>query len=541
MRWADEEAHFIRPVRWIVALCDKEIIPMEFAHVKSGNVSRGHRFLCKEPVVISDPLSYQETMRHAFVIVDQDERREMIRTGLLAVADQLGGHVWHNADLLEEINYLVEYPTPLYGKIDDEFLKLPVPAVVTPMRDHQRYYPVRNEDGSLMPYFLTVRNGGTKALENVQHGNEKVLRARLDDAKFFFENDRKKTLEGHRDDLTRINYQEGMGDMRDKADRLQKLTEAIGKDWDFDAEKTADADRAAFLSKSDLATGMVTEFTELQGEMGKEYALLDGEKPEVAQAIFEQYMPRFAGDILPQQEIGRALSLADKLDNLAATFLRGLSPTGSQDPFALRRQTIGAVNILTDGKIHWDIRRGIEAALALLPGEEETKKTVLSQIEDFFRQRIKAIMLDEGIAYDIIDAVLAGPVDDIYALFLKARSMAESQLKDEADLRQAVTRLANITKGKTGGKVDPSLFTEDVEKKLQDAFEAASKKVLPLFAAYQYGEALPVLKELTAPINDYLDNVMVMVDDEAVKNNRISQLLATLALFNTWGDFSKLV
>ena len=541
MRWADEEAHFIRPVRWIIALCDKEIIPMEFAHVKSGNVSRGHRFLCQEPVVISDPLSYKETMREAFVIVDQDERREMIRTGLLGVADKLGGHVWHNADLLEEINYLVEYPTPLYGRIDDEFLKLPVPAVVTPMRDHQRYYPVRNEDGSLMPYFLTVRNGGTKALENVQHGNEKVLRARLDDAKFFFENDRKKTLESHRDDLTRINYQEGMGDMRDKADRLRKLTEAIGKDWGFTAEEAADADRAAFLSKSDLATGMVTEFTELQGEMGKEYALLDGEKPEVAQAIFEQYMPRFAGDILPQQSIGRALSLADKLDNLAATFLRGLIPTGSQDPFALRRQTIGAVNILTDGKIHWDIRRGIKAALALLPGEEEAKKTVLSQIEDFFRQRIKAIMLDEGIAYDIIDAVLAGPIDDMYALFLKARSMVESQLKDEADLRQAVTRLANITKGKTGGKVDPSLFTEDVEKKLQDAFEAVSANALPLFASYEYGKALPALKELTAPINDYLDNVMVMVDDEAVKNNRISQLLATLALFNAWGDFSKLV
>ena len=541
MRWADEEAHFIRPVRWIIALCDKEIIPMEFAHVKSGNVSRGHRFLCQGPVVISDPLSYKETMREAFVIVDQDERREMIRTGLLGVADKLGGHVWHNADLLEEINYLVEYPTPLYGRIDDEFLKLPVPAVVTPMRDHQRYYPVRNEDGSLMPYFLTVRNGGTKALENVQHGNEKVLRARLDDAKFFFENDRKKTLESHRDDLTRINYQEGMGDMRDKADRLRKLTEAIGKDWGFTAEEAADADRAAFLSKSDLATGMVTEFTELQGEMGKEYALLDGEKPEVAQAIFEQYMPRFAGDVLPQLSIGRALSLADKLDNLAATFLRGLIPTGSQDPFALRRQTIGAVNILTDGKIHWDIRRGIKAALALLPGDEEAKKTVLSQIEDFFRQRIKAIMLDEGIAYDIIDAVLAGPIDDMYALFLKARSMVESQLKDEADLRQAVTRLANITKGKTGGKVDPSLFTEDVEKKLQDAFEAVSSNAHPLFSSYEYGKALPALKELTAPINDYLDNVMVMVDDEAVKNNRISQLLATLALFNTWGDFSKLV
>ena len=541
MRWADEEAHFIRPVRWLVALCDDQVVPMEFAHVKSGKVSRGHRFLCKEDVVISDPLSYQDTMRQAFVIVDQDERRELIKEGLLQVAKELGGHVWHNADLLEEINYLVEYPTPLYGRIDDEFLKLPVPAVVTPMRDHQRYYPVRNEDGSLMPYFLTVRNGGTKALENVQHGNEKVLRARLDDAKFFFENDRKKSLEGHRENLTRINYQEGMGDMRDKADRLQKLTAAIGADWGFTAEEAADADRAAFLSKSDLATGMVTEFTELQGEMGKEYALLDGEKANVAQAIFEQYMPRFSGDILPQQSIGRALSLSDKLDNLAATFLRGLIPTGSQDPFALRRQTIGAVNILVDGKIHWDLRNGIAAALALLPGEEEAKKTVLAQIEDFFRQRIKAIMLDEGIAYDIIDAVLAGPVDDVYALFLKARSMAESHLKDEADLRQAVTRLFNITKGKSGGAVDPALFTEDVEKKLLDAYEAAAAKALPLFAAYNYAEALSALKELTQPINDYLDNVMVMVDDEAVKANRISQLLQTLALFQTWGDFSKLV
>ncbi len=541
MRWADEEAHFIRPVRWIVALADDAVIPMEFAHVKSGNTSRGHRFLCKEDVVISDPLSYQETMRKAFVIVDQDERRSLIQKGLLEVAEKLGGHVWHNEDLLEEINYLVEYPTPLYGRIDDEFLKLPVPAVVTPMRDHQRYYPVRNEDGSLMPYFLTVRNGGTKALENVQHGNEKVLRARLDDAKFFFENDRKKSLEGHRENLTRINYQEGMGDMRDKADRLQKLTACIGADWGFTKEEAADADRAAFLSKSDLATGMVTEFTELQGEMGKEYALLDGEKENVAQAIFEQYMPRFAGDILPQQSIGRALSLADKLDNLAATFLRGLIPTGSQDPFALRRQTIGAVNILVDGKIHWDLRKGIACALALLPGEEEAKKTALSQIEDFFRQRIKAIMLDENIAYDIIDAVLAGPVDDVYALFLKARSMEESHLKDEADLRQAVTRLFNITKGKEGGAVDASLFTEDVEKKLLAAYETAAEKAAPAFAAYQYAEALPALKELTAPINDYLDNVMVMVDDEAVKANRISQLLQTLALFQTWGDFSKLV
>ena len=541
MRWADEEAHFIRPVRWLVALADEKVVPLEFAHVKSGRVSRGHRFLCKEPVIIEKPEEYKEVMRKAFVIVDQDERRDMIKKGLLETAKKLGGHVWHNADLLEEINYLVEYPTPLYGRIDDEFLKLPVPAVVTPMRDHQRYYPVRNEDGSLIPYFLTVRNGGTKALENVQHGNEKVLRARLDDAKFFFENDRKKTLEGHRDDLTRINYQEGMGDMRDKADRLQKLTAFIGEDWHFTEEEKTNAERASFLSKSDLATGMVTEFTELQGEMGKEYALLDGEKPEVAQAIFEQYMPRFAGDILPAESIGRALSLADKLDNLAATFLRGLIPTGSQDPFALRRQTIGAVNILIDGKIHWDVRRGISKALELLPGEEGAKDMALSQVEDFFRQRIRAILLDRGIAYDIVDAVLAGPVDDVYAIFLKAESMTEAHVKDEQDMRQAVTRLANITKGKSAVEIRPELLTEEAEKALYEALHEAMKTIAPACREYRYGDALPAMRALAAPINSCLDQVMIMVDDETVRNNRISLLIHTLEVYQNWGDFSKLV
>lgn len=540
MHWGSEELRFIRPIRWLAALCGENVVPMELAHVRSGRTSRGHRFLCKEPVEITVPADYKETMRKAFVIVDQDERREMIRQGLLAKAAELGGEIWPNPGLLEEINYIVEYPTPLYGRIDEDFLKLPQPAVVTPMRDHQRYYPVHAKDGSLMPYFLTVRNGGTKALENVQIGNERVLRARLDDAKFFFDNDRKKSLEAHREDLKRITYQENMGTLYDKAVRLQALTAAIGEAWGFSEEEKADADRAAYLSKSDLATGMVTEFTELQGEMGKEYALLDGEKANVAQAIFEQYMPRFAGDILPQQPIGRALSLADKLDNLAATFLRGLIPTGSQDPFALRRQTIGAVNILVDGKIHWDVREGIAKALALLPGTDEAKKTAAGQIEEFFRQRIRAILLDQGIDYDIIDAVLSGPVDDVYALFLKAQSMKESGVKEETELRQAVTRLANITKGKTAVSVLPQLFTEDAEKDLWSALVAAGLKAQDAYDAYDYGAALPALRELMQPINTCLDKVMIMVDDEAVKNNRISLLMKTLQLFNAWGDFSKL-
>lgn len=540
MHWGSEELRFIRPIRWLAALCGENVVPMELAHVRSGRTSRGHRFLCKEPVEITVPADYKETMRKAFVIVNQDERREMIRQGLLAKAAELGGEIWPNPGLLEEINYIVEYPTPLYGRIDEDFLKLPQPAVVTPMRDHQRYYPVHAKDGSLMPYFLTVRNGGTKALENVQIGNERVLRARLDDAKFFFDNDRKKSLEAHREDLKRITYQENMGTLYDKAVRLQALTAAIGEAWGFSEEEKADADRAAYLSKSDLATGMVTEFTELQGEMGKEYALLDGEKANVAQAIFEQYMPRFAGDILPQQPIGRALSLADKLDNLAATFLRGLIPTGSQDPFALRRQTIGAVNILVDGKIHWDVREGITKALALLPGTDETKKTAAGQIEEFFRQRIRAILLDQGIDYDIIDAVLSGPVDDVYAIFLRAESMKASAVKDEADLRQAVTRLANITKGKEAAAVQSALFADDAEKNLWAAYETASVEAKKAYDACDYAAALPALRTLTQPINDYLDKVMVMVDDEAVKANRISTLLTVLDLFNIWGDFSKL-
>lgn len=540
MHWGSEELRFIRPIRWLAALCGENVVPMELAHVRSGRTSRGHRFLCKEPVEITVPADYKETMRKAFVIVDQDERREMIRQGLLAKAAELGGAIWPNPGLLEEINYIVEYPTPLYGRIDEDFLKLPQPAVVTPMRDHQRYYPVHAKDGSLMPYFLTVRNGGTKALENVQIGNERVLRARLDDAKFFFDNDRKKSLEAHREDLKRITYQENMGTLYDKAVRLQALTAAIGEAWGFSEEEKADAGRAAYLSKSDLATGMVTEFTELQGEMGKEYALLDGEKANVAQAIFEQYMPRFAGDILPQQPIGRALSLADKLDNLAATFLRGLIPTGSQDPFALRRQTIGAVNILVDGKIHWDVREGIAKALALLPGTDEAKKTAAGQIEDFFRQRIRAILLDQGIDYDIIDAVLSGPVDDVYAIFLRAESMKASAVKDEADLRQAVTRLANITKGKDAVSVLPALFADEAEKNLWAAYVAAGLKANEAYQAYDYAAALPALRTLTQPINDYLDKVMVMVDDEAVRTNRISTLKKVLDLFNLWGDFSKL-
>lgn len=540
MNWGTEKERFIRPIRWLVAMCDEEIIPVEFAHVKSGNISRGHRFLASDRVEIKNAESYKETMKKSFVIVDQDERRQMIIEGLKKVSEKLNGILWENKGLLEEINYLVEYPTALYGKIDEKFLQLPVPAVVIPMRDHQRYYPLRNKNGKLMPYFLTVRNGGTQSLENVKVGNERVLRARLEDAQFFFDEDRKKSLENFRENLKRINYQEGMGTMLDKANRLSALTELFAKEWKLSNEEAKDLKRASYLSKSDLATHMVTEFTELQGEMGKEYALLDNEKETVANAIFEQYLPRFSGDVLPKSNIGRALSLADKLDNLTATFLRGLIPTGSQDPFALRRQTIGIVNILNDGKIHWDITSGIKKALDLLSDDEKQKNKVLLQILEFIRQRVKVIMSDLKIDYDIVDAV-SDDMTDIYAVFRKANAVIEMNVKEEIELRQVVTRLSHITKDKNPVKIEESLFEANEEKELYKAYIEIADKLKAECEAHEYIKMFEPLKNLVKYINAFWDSVMVMVENEDVKNNRISLLIEVLNLYKMWGDFSKLV
>lgn len=540
MNWGSEKERFIRPVRWIVALCDEKVIPVEFAHVKSGKISRGHRFLSSGSIEIKNAKSYKNIMKESFVIVDQDERRALIEEELKEAAKELKGKLWENKALLEEINYLVEYPTALYGAIDKKFLNLPIPAVVTPMRDHQRYYPLRNEDGTLMPYFLTVRNGGKRSLENVKIGNERVLRARLEDAEFFFKEDRKKTLEEHREDLHRINYQEGMGTMLDKANRLEALSEVFAKEWNFKDEEYECLKRAAFLSKSDLATYMVTEFTELQGEMGKEYAKLDGEKIEVAKAIFEQYLPRYSGDILPESNIGRALSLADKLDNISATFLRGLIPTGSQDPFALRRQTIGIVNILIDGKIHWDITSGIKKSLDLLSDDEEKKNKVLHQVQDFILQRFKVIMADMKIDYDIVDAVSLDMID-IYAVYRKAKAVIEKNIKNEIELRQVVTRLSHITKDKKAIEIKESLFETEEEKLLYKVFKEVEKIVKCAAYEHEYEKMFEPLKKMVVQINGFLDSVMVMVDNESVKNNRISLLLKVLDLYKLWGDFSKLV
>ena len=407
MHWGNLDAKFVRPVRWLVALLDEEVIPVEFATVKSGNVTRGHRFLGADEITIKNASSYVDTLKENFVMVDQDARRELISKQLHDIAASKNASIVWDDDLLEEINYLVEWPTALCGGFEESYLALPDAAIITPMKDHQRYFPLVDQDGKLLPMFLTVRNGSDHSIEVVQAGNERVLRARLDDAKFFFNEDRKKPLIDRQDGLTKIVFQEGLGNLADKTERLLKLGRVFGEECGLHEDAAVVLERATELAKTDLTTGMVTEFTELQGVMGKEYALLDGESPEVAEAIFEQYLPRFAGDVLPQTEAGKVLSIIDKVDNIVATFSRGLIPTGSQDPYALRRQTIGILNILLGSEWNISLRPIFKASMELLNVPAEKQDELLGQVEEFFMLRLKNIFLDREVPHHVIDLLLS--------------------------------------------------------------------------------------------------------------------------------------
>ena len=368
MHWGSLDFHFVRPIRWFVALFDKDVIPFELAKVKSGKISRGHRFLGTGDFEIESPAAYEETCKEHFLIVDPEVRKQMILDGLQKLADEKGGTIIMDDDLLEEVVYLVEYPTALCGEFDEDYLKLPEAAIITPMKDHQRYFPMRDKDGKLMNLFLTVRNGNDYHLETVQHGNERVLRARLDDAKFFFEEDKKHHLVDYTEKLKKIVFQDGLGTLYDKAQRLEKITVFLNHKLDLGLDD-AKLQRASLLAKADLATQMVMEFTELQGVMGKEYALIDGEDKGVAEAINEQYQPRFAGDVLPQTDMGKVLGIADKFDTITGMFSRGFIPTGSQDPFALRRQTIGILNILMDAGWNLNCHEVFAFVLSLRQGD----------------------------------------------------------------------------------------------------------------------------------------------------------------------------
>ena len=540
MHWGNLDAKFVRPVRWLVALLDEEVIPVEFATVKSGNVSRGHRFLGADEITIKNAASYVETLKENFVMVDQDARRELISKQLHDIAASKNASIVWDDDLLEEINYLVEWPTALCGGFEESYLALPDAAIITPMKDHQRYFPLVGQDGKLLPMFLTVRNGSDHSIEVVQAGNERVLRARLDDAKFFFNEDRKKPLIDRQDGLTKIVFQEGLGNLADKTERLLKLGRVFSEECGLHEDAAVVLERATELAKTDLTTGMVTEFTELQGVMGKEYALLDGESPEVAEAIFEQYLPRFAGDVLPQTEAGKVLSIIDKVDNIVATFSRGLIPTGSQDPYALRRQTIGILNILLGSEWNISLRPIFKASMELLNVPADKQEELLNQVEEFFTLRLKNIFLDREVPHHVIDLLLSNNELSVADAEGLVNALLANRIDENVELVQAYTRMYNLVKDVEYTGVNSDLLKEDAEKALFEAASKASEASLAAWDANDYTAVVAVPATLVPAINKFFEDVMVMDKDEAIKANRLQLVRLAYSVMAIIGDISAL-
>ena len=540
MHWGNLDAKFVRPVRWLVALLDEEVIPVEFATVKSGKVTRGHRFLGADEITIKNAASYVDTLKENFVMVDQDARRELISKQLHDIAASKNASIVWDDDLLEEINYLVEWPTALCGGFEESYLALPDAAIITPMKDHQRYFPLVDQDGKLLPMFLTVRNGSDHSIEVVQAGNERVLRARLDDAKFFFNEDRKKPLIDRQDGLTKIVFQEGLGNLADKTERLLTLGRVFSEECELHEDARVVLERATELAKTDLTTGMVTEFTELQGVMGKEYALLDGESPEVAEAIFEQYLPRFAGDVLPQTEAGKVLSIIDKIDNIVATFSRGLIPTGSQDPYALRRQTIGILNILLNSEWNISLRPIIVESMNLLNVPADKQDELLGQVEEFITLRLKNIFLDREVPHHVIDLLLSNNELSVADAEGLVKALLANRIDENVELVQAFTRMYNLVKDVTYTGVDESLLKEEAERALYEMATKASEASIDAWDKNDYDAVVAVPATLVPAINTFFEDVMVMDKDEAIKANRLQLVRLAYSVMAIIGDISAL-
>lgn len=545
MRWGGKNIRFARPIRWIVSLYNESVVPFDLEGIKVGNITRGHRFLGSSHIEVNSVDEYFKILEENYVIVDQNKRKDIIKYGSERLAKEKGGNLLMDAELLEEVTYLVEYPTPLIGRIEDEYLQLPVDVVITPMKEHLRYFPVVDDKGRLLPYFITVRNGNEKHIDIVTKGNEKVLGARLEDAKFFYYEDIKKPLEDYVEELNNIIFQEKLGTLYDKTIRVQKLAEKIGNYLEVGQETKKNIERAAYLSKADLVTKMVDEFTELQGKMGMEYAKQSGENEIVSLAIYEQYLPRFAGDQLPTTTAGAILSIADKLDTIVGSFAIGIQPTGSQDPYGLRRQALGIINIILDRKLNLNLGDIVDFALYIYVDEnslvfdyENTKQEIL----EFFNGRIKNIFSDMGIRYDIIDGVLSTETDDVYDLKLRADKLNDYiENKGLEEVLTTFNRVINLGEKASSTEVKRELLVEEEEIELYEAFNSVEDKVITWLNKKEYDKALEQFIALREPVDNFFDHVMVMVDDEELRENRLSLLSKIAETMLMICDLSKIV
>ncbi|MDB8821343.1 glycine--tRNA ligase subunit beta [Peptostreptococcus anaerobius] len=522
MRWGGKNMRFVRPIRWLVALHNDKVVPVDLEGIIASNVTVGHRFLGSKSIEVSSIEDYFKKLEENFVVYDQDLRKDMIRKQIDQVAASIGGKVEMDEELLDEVTYIVEYPTAFYGEFDKSYTELPKEVVKTPMKAHQRYFPVVGEDSNLLPYFIAVRNGNDYKIENVKAGNEKVLEARLADAKFFFNEDRQHDLEYYRNKLNTVVFQEKLGTLLDKSERIYNIAKVYGKEVDVNIE---DLESAAYYAKADLVTNMVFEFDELQGYMGMQYSRLEGNNDTVSKAIYEHYMPRFNGDTVPSTMEGAILSIIDKMDTIAGFFAIGIQPTGSADPFALRRQCIGILTILLEKNIEIDVARLASISLDQYSSVEFDKDSVIDNIIEFFNERTKNMFKDMGIRYDVVEAVLASDEKNISDLYVRAEAMNKWIDRDSlTDMLVAFNRVSNLAEGAETDKIDQALLLEDVEKELYDNFKDVDSKISDLMDQKEYTKSLDAFASLKPAVDNFFDNVMVMSDNPKLRTNRLALL-----------------
>ncbi len=544
MRWADYQMRFVRPIRWIMALFGDEIIPFSIEDVHSDRITYGHRFLSNGIIEINNPREYISKLEDEYVIVDPSKRKKIIADQIKELEQKEFGFVDKDNELLEEVNYLLEYPTALCGKFDEKFLNLPQEVLITPMKEHQRYFPVWDEDNKLLNKFVTVRNGSSDYLDIVTAGNENVLKARLEDAKFFYEEDIKIKLDEKVDKLKNVVFQEKLGTVYDKMLRIKDLTEYISQKLNSSSIVKENALRCAYLTKADLVTSMVFEFTELQGIMGYYYALHDGENEEICTGIREHYMPRYSGDNLPSTDVGKIVAIADKIDTITGCFAVGIQPTGSQDPYALRRQAQGICLIIKESNLDLSLKdiivkayKNYESSINLKLSEDE----VINEMSIFLKQRLSNIMEEEGIKYDIVNSVLNVSWEKGADVFKRAKALSIFKEKQEFEaLLTAFTRAGNLSKKAVKIEVKESLFEEGIEKKLWKEFLIVKEEASPLIEKGEYLKALSVISNLRDIIDEFFEEVMVMVENSRIKNNRLALLKNISDYMSNIADFSKI-
>ncbi|NLP43602.1 MAG: glycine--tRNA ligase subunit beta [Peptococcaceae bacterium] len=543
MRWGEHEIRFIRPIRWLVALYGDQVVPFAYAGLNSGRTSRGHRTLGGY-VRLVRPEEYFAALEAAYVLVDQERRKAEIWNQIRKLAVQAGGLVEEDEDLLTEITHLVEYPTALLGDLDIKYLALPEEVITTPMKEHQKYFPVRGQDGKLLPYFITVRNGDSTALEVVREGNKKVLKARLEDAAFYFREDLKKPLAEFVSELDKVVYHDKLGTVGQRVERLRQLAGYIADRMGLDQKTMELVDRTAYLAKADLVTHMVYDFPELQGIMGGYYAKYSGEDAAVCTGIVEHYRPRFSGDEFPATTVGETVSLADKIDAIVGSFGIGIQPSGSQDPYALRRQALGVVGILLKDSRNLALTDLIEKSYEIFAEQGialEPLAEILPALEDFFNQRVRYLLLESGLRYDTVDAVLALGEPKPYQIGQKAQVLADLRTKDEFEAYiNAYTRCVNLSKKTENAKWNAEDLVDDSEKVLANALAEKSQEVTEACQRLAFSEAYAIASELIPLIERLFDSVMIMVEDEKLRIARLGLLRDCVKTLGFLGDLTLL-